>query len=220
MDRRSLGVADCGETGKPPFWLAGTVPVQHRRLALRKKLTRILALNAVLFPLALGLGELNPYGFSKACASLYTLWLARQHPGLLINACTPGYIETDLTRPAAQGRGLSPADLGMKPPEQGTVAILFLLFGEPRGSGNYYGSDARRSPLDRYRAPGSPEYRWSVSVRCSSSRTNTSTRWPTWRSAVRSTASHRSPRRAAAVTLASSVLPKLPRTRTRPPDQE
>ncbi|NND66872.1 MAG: SDR family oxidoreductase, partial [Halioglobus sp.] len=42
--------------------------------------------------------------------------------------------------------------------EHGTVAILHLLFGKPHGSGDYYGSDAKRSPLDRYRAPGSPEY--------------------------------------------------------------
>ena len=26
------------------------------------------------------------------------------------------------------------------------------------GSGHYYGSDAKRSPLDRYRSPGSPPY--------------------------------------------------------------
>ena len=107
---------------------------------------------------ALGLGEINAYGFSKACASLYTLMLARQHPQLRINACTPGYIETDLTRPQAARRGLSPAEMGMKSPAHGTVPILFLLFGEPVGSGHYYGSDARRSPLDRYRAPGSPAY--------------------------------------------------------------
>ncbi len=106
----------------------------------------------------LGLEPHNPYGFSKACVTLYTLLLAREHPHLVINACTPGYIETDLTRPAAKSRGVSPADMGMKPPEHGTVAIMHLLFGAPHGSGHYYGSDARRSPLDRYRAPGSPEY--------------------------------------------------------------
>lgn len=108
---------------------------------------------------SLGLGETNAYGFSKACTSLYTLMLARENPHLLINACTPGYIETDLTRPQAQNRGVSPADLGMKAPELGTVAILFLLLGDPGGSGHYYGSDAKRSPLDRYRAPGDPEYK-------------------------------------------------------------
>lgn len=106
----------------------------------------------------LGLGDMNAYGFSKACVSLYTLLLARDNPRLYINACTPGYIETDLTRPQAAAQGASPVDMGMKPPEQGTVAILFLLFDTPCGSGHYYGSDAKRSPLDRYRAPGSPEY--------------------------------------------------------------
>lgn len=107
---------------------------------------------------ALGLGEFSAYGFSKACVSLYTILLARTHPKLVINACTPGYIETDMTRPTAQARSVTPSDLGMKPPAQGTVSILFLLFGQPQGSGHYYGSDAKCSPLDRYRAPGSPEY--------------------------------------------------------------
>lgn len=107
---------------------------------------------------ALGLGEINAYGFSKACVSLYTLMLARENPQLCINACTPGYIQTDLTCPQAEDRGRPPSELGMKLPVHGTVSILFLLFGEPQGSGHYYGSDAKRSPLDCYRAPGSPEY--------------------------------------------------------------
>ena len=37
-------------------------------------------------------------------------------------------------------------------------STLALLFDQPKGSGHYYGSDALRSPLDHYRAPGSPEY--------------------------------------------------------------
>lgn len=106
----------------------------------------------------LGLGEFSPYGFSKACVSLYTLILAREHPELCVNACTPGYIETDLTRPQARRRGVSPAELGMQAPQQGTVSILHLLFSDNPGSGHYFGSDALRSPLDRYRAPGSPAY--------------------------------------------------------------
>ncbi len=107
---------------------------------------------------ALGLDPHNAYGFSKACVTLYTMLLAQENPHLTINACTPGYIETDLTRPTAESRGVAPADMGMKSPEHGTLAILHLLFGAPHGSGHYYGSDAKRSPLDRYRAPGSPEY--------------------------------------------------------------
>ncbi len=107
---------------------------------------------------SLGLGEPDAYGLSKACVSLYTLGLARDNPQLCINACTPGYIETDLTRPQARRQGVPPGDLGMKAPQFGTIAILFLLFGDTGGSGHYFGSDARRSPLDRYRAPGTPEY--------------------------------------------------------------
>lgn len=100
----------------------------------------------------------DAYGFSKACANAYTALLARAHPELHVNACTPGYIETDMTRPHAAGRGKSAAELGMKPPSEGTRAPLFLLFEELEGNGRYYGSDGKRSPLDRYRAPGAPAY--------------------------------------------------------------
>ena len=105
----------------------------------------------------LGLGD-SYYGLSKACANAYTVLLARTHPGLRINACTPGFIETDLSREMAASQGKSPAEMGMKPPAAGARAPLFLLFGEPAGNGHFYGSDSVRSPLDRYRAPGSPAY--------------------------------------------------------------
>ncbi len=58
---------------------------------------------------------------------------------------------TDLTR----GMGAT------KTPEQSQchVAPLFLLFGDDVPStGWYFGSDAVRSPLDRYRGPGDPPY--------------------------------------------------------------
>ncbi|MDJ0870037.1 MAG: SDR family NAD(P)-dependent oxidoreductase [Myxococcota bacterium] len=107
---------------------------------------------------ARGLGDGSPYGFSKACANTYTLLLAREHPNLAVNACTPGYIDTDMTRPRREASGRSPAEMGLKTPDEGAVCPLHLLFGQLEGSGLYYGSDARRSPLDRYRAPGSPPY--------------------------------------------------------------
>lgn len=106
-----------------------------------------------------GLGEGSAYGLSKACANLYTMILARENPRLRVNACTPGFIETDMTRGYAAAQGKSAAELGMKSPADGAKAPMFLLFGEPEGSGCYYGSDAKRSPLDRYRAPGSEEFR-------------------------------------------------------------
>ena len=107
---------------------------------------------------ARGLGNGGAYGISKACANAATIELARTHPNLVINACTPGYIETDMTRPRAIANGRSPAELGMKPPAAGTQSAAFLLFGDPSGSGQYYGSDAVRSPLDRYRSPGDPPF--------------------------------------------------------------
>lgn len=107
---------------------------------------------------ALGLGDGNAYGLSKACTNAYTLCLAREQPQFRVNACTPGFIETDMTRGYATSQAKTPAELGMKPPHEGARAAMFLLFGEPDGNGRYYGSDAQRSPLDRYRAPGSPAY--------------------------------------------------------------
>jgi NAD(P)-dependent dehydrogenase (short-subunit alcohol dehydrogenase family) len=98
------------------------------------------------------------YGLSKALANACTLLLAREHPNLRINACTPGFIDTDMTRPYAESKGKSPADLGMKAPAAGTRAPMHLLFGDLEGNGRYYGSDAQRSPLDRYRSPGSAPY--------------------------------------------------------------
>jgi NAD(P)-dependent dehydrogenase (short-subunit alcohol dehydrogenase family) len=107
---------------------------------------------------AKGLGDGSPYGLSKACANTYTMIVAREHPGLSVNACTPGFIETDMTRHFAKSQGKSPAALGMKTPAEGARAPMHLLFGTLEGNGRFYGSDAKRSPLDRYRAPGSPEY--------------------------------------------------------------
>lgn len=107
---------------------------------------------------AAGLDGGSPYGLSKACLNAYTMALARNHPRLTVNACTPGFIETDLTRPRAESQGVAPEEMGMKPPEQGTRATLHLFLGEPGGSGWYFGSDTQRSPLDRYRSPGDPPY--------------------------------------------------------------
>jgi len=100
----------------------------------------------------------SAYGISKACTNAYSIYLARENPKLTINACTPGFIETDLTRPMADANSKTPIEMGMKSPEEGASASVFLLMGNPSGSGHYYGSDCVRSPLDRYRPPGDPPY--------------------------------------------------------------
>jgi len=90
------------------------------------------------------------YGLSKAAVNLWTRQLAKDHPNLVINSCSPGYVLTDLTK----GMGAT------NTPEQSNchVAPLFLLFGDVPATGWYFGSDAVRSPLDRYRGPGDPPY--------------------------------------------------------------
>ncbi len=98
------------------------------------------------------------YGLSKAALIAYTIELARRYPERTINACTPGFIETDLTRAMAKAQNRSPADMGMLQPAEGTRATMHLLFGDVGGTGWYFGSDAQRSPLDRYRSPGDPPY--------------------------------------------------------------
>ena len=103
-------------------------------------------------------GDWSAYGISKACTNAYSIYLAKKNPNLTINACTPGFIETDLTRPLAESNGKTPAEMGMKSPEEGVSASVFLLMGNPSGSGHYYGSDCVRSPLDKYRSPGDPPY--------------------------------------------------------------
>ena len=100
----------------------------------------------------------SAYGLSKACTNAYTIFLAGQHPNLTVNACTPGFIETDMTRPMAVSGGKTPAEMGMKSPEEGASASVFLLMDNPEGSGHYYGSDCLRSPIERYRSPGDPPY--------------------------------------------------------------
>jgi NAD(P)-dependent dehydrogenase (short-subunit alcohol dehydrogenase family) len=105
-----------------------------------------------------GLGEGPSYGLSKAIANTLTLNLAKIYPTFKINACTPGFIKTDMTRPMAKAWGKTPEEAGMKEPSFGTLAPLFLLFEDSVRSGDYYGSDALRSPIDHYRSPGTPAF--------------------------------------------------------------
>lgn len=84
------------------------------------------------------------YGLSKACLNAYTAQLSAEHEDLTICSVTPGFIKTQIT--AGMGASKSPAE--------GANPVCTCLFGDV-GSGFYYGSDSVRSPLDRYRDPGS-----------------------------------------------------------------
>ena len=108
-----------------------------------------------------GLGEMGGmyfYGLAKSCVNTYTFFLSNQHPNIVMNSCSPGFIETDLTRPFSERSGKTPAEMGMLPVEKGTIAPIHLLMGTLEGSGRYYGSDGKRSPMHKYRSPNDPEY--------------------------------------------------------------
>ena len=111
----------------------------------------------------LGLAD-GAYGVAKASLNSYTVELARRCPDLLVNSCTPGWIATDLTRSYAERQGKDPLEMGMKTPEEGAKAALYLTMADLRAdipgysSGRFYGSDGVRSPLHKYRSPGSPPY--------------------------------------------------------------
>jgi len=98
------------------------------------------------------------YGSSKALANCLSMLLAKQYPHLKINACTPGFIETDMTKGYMTRTGKTAAELGMKSPLEGALAPVMLALDPVEGSGRFYGSDGVRSPLDRYRSPGEPPY--------------------------------------------------------------
>ena len=106
-----------------------------------------------------GEGEVKyaAYGFSKAALNVLTMQQARAWPEVLVTACSPGFIVTDLTGAMMARRGSTPEAAGALPPDKGTIAPWKLLFGDVQ-TGRYYGSDGLRSPLDKYRSPGSPEY--------------------------------------------------------------
>jgi NAD(P)-dependent dehydrogenase (short-subunit alcohol dehydrogenase family) len=102
------------------------------------------------------------YGFSKAALNSYTLLCAAGRgpfvPGVIVNSLSPGFIATDLTRAAAAASGRTPEEMGAAPVREGTVALWKLMWDTSGATGRYYGSDGLRSPLDRYRSPGTPEW--------------------------------------------------------------
>ena len=103
-------------------------------------------------------GSISPYGFSKACTNALTICLARENKDLVVNSCTPGWISTDLTKNYVKSIGKKPEEIGMKTPFEGALSSVYLSMSKNVGTGMYFGSDCLRSPLDRYRSPGTPAY--------------------------------------------------------------
>mmetsp|Transcript_13497 Transcript_13497/g.29212 ORF Transcript_13497/g.29212 Transcript_13497/m.29212 type:complete len:303 (+) Transcript_13497:144-1052(+) len=88
------------------------------------------------------------YRGSKALLACYTMDLAERHPNWTVSIVTPGWIKTKMT----EGSGAS------KEPHEGTVSLRKCLFEELPGSGYFWGSDGKRSPLHFMRNPGELEY--------------------------------------------------------------
>jgi carbonyl reductase 1 len=90
----------------------------------------------------------RPYSVSKALVNALTAILARENPELLINACCPGWIDTDMGG-IVSPRGTRPP----KSPEDGAVVPVFLAMGEIGGvTGRYWANES-------VRAKGRPEVR-------------------------------------------------------------
>ena len=108
------------------------------------------------------------YGLSKALLCSYTMLVAREHPKLKVNSCSPGFVATDIFGtmlpwwapvPNMFLRFVAEKAMGAKTPDEGAFSTMHLLFADNlEGNGRYYGSDGKRSPLDTYRKPGSPPY--------------------------------------------------------------
>lgn len=100
----------------------------------------------------------NGYALSKALLNSYTMAAAREQPNLKINACTPGFVETDMTRNLVKAAIWPPClscfagfiirKKGGRTPDQGAMSAMYLLFGDVEGNGGYYNADAKRVPLD------------------------------------------------------------------------
>lgn len=88
------------------------------------------------------------YGLSKAGLCAYTMLIAKKFPHITSSSCSPGFIKTNMTK--GFGAKLTP--------DQGTVSLKHCLLNKLGGNGWYFGSDGKRSPLDKSREPGDPEY--------------------------------------------------------------
>lgn len=82
-------------------------------------------------------GTGRAYSFSKSCVNAFTRILARDHEGLTINACCPGWVKTDMGLLV----GRAP-----KTPEDGAKIPVRVAFGDIGGvTGKYWANSSVRS---------------------------------------------------------------------------
>ena len=83
------------------------------------------------------------YGLSKAALNVFTRDLAKMNPHLQVNACCPGFVDSDLSRGVMERNKVTPEQMGMKPTESGAVAPVFLMMEQVTGSGDFYGEGGK-----------------------------------------------------------------------------
>lgn len=77
-----------------------------------------------------GYGDERGYCFSKACVNALTVALARDHPGVSVNCCCPGWVDTDMGNIMGKPG---------KSPEEGARIPVRLGFGRIDGvTGRYW----------------------------------------------------------------------------------
>ena len=78
------------------------------------------------------------------CCAVCLCPRALPYPPPKVNACSPGFIETDLTRPFAERNKKTPSEMGMLPAAEGAKCPVYLAIAEVHTSAGeawYYGSD-------------------------------------------------------------------------------
>merc|ERR1712203_1037790 len=96
-------------------------------------------------------GNWGEYGLSKAAVNCYTIELGKRFPHITSTSCSPGFIETDLTRGFATRSGKTPQEMGMLTVEMGARCPGYLMTGDLASlpgftSGWYFGSLCSQPP--------------------------------------------------------------------------